>query len=368
MRSLRIKLLAFAAVAMLATPVFAQTDTYGAKADVALELHPSKLVDSPLGVKMDFKSQLEAVAAKAGPGSPDFSKLDRVFVGLVAPEDMENMEKVKQGAQNDMQFFARLEFSTAEAASQMMAQAMDKNGGVVEKNGKKYYKAPETAKGMPDGTVMFQPDDKSVEVASEGFAYRTDEMPFTDALTTAWKDMPDEALKLSVDGVNARALLKGLAEEGKKNAGNPMAGAVMDLFPTMDNINLSVDLASANLLTMTMVGGDEDKAGEIHDGFKAMMTMVKPLANQGLGMIKQQAPEPAAVFGKVVSDMDVKQEGKVVTLHVPRAEGFEDATVQVVPMLQGLILQMMMGGMGGGPGGPGGPGGAGGAPPSGGDF
>ena len=132
----------------------------------------------------------------------------------------------------------------------------------------------------------------------------------------------------------------------------------MDLFPTMDNINLSVDLASTNLLTMTMVGGDDEKAGEINDGFKAMMTMAKPMTIAGLGMIKAQAPEPAAVFEKIVSDMDVKQEGKTVTLHIPRAEGFEDATVEVVPMLQGLIFQMMMGGMGGGPGG---------APPAG-DF
>ena len=354
MRSLGIKLLAFAAVAIMATPAFAQTDTYGAKADVVMELHPSKIVDSPLGKKLDFKSQLEAASRNAGPESPDFSKLDRVFAGLVAPENVENLEKIQQGEQNQMEFFVRLEFSTVEAASKIIAQAIEENGGVIEKNGIKYYKAPDDTRGMPDGTVMFQPDDKTIELASEGFAYRTNQMPLTEALTTAWKAMPNEALKLSIDGVNARGLMKSLAEEGKKKAGgDPVSAAVMDLLPSMDNINLSVDLASTNLLTMTMVGDKEENASDIHDGIKVLLTGVKPKANEFISMLRAQAPESADVFGQVISDMDVKRKDKTVTLHVPRPEGFEDATVEVIPLLQGIVFQMMMSGMGGA-GGPGG--------------
>ena len=355
MRSLGIKLLAFAAVVAIAAPVFAQTDTYDtAKADVVLELRPMKIVDSPLGKMMDFKTQFEAMAANAGPGKPDFTKLERALFGLVAPEDADKLEKIQKGQENKMEFFARLEFSTPEAAKTALTEAMEDNGGVVEKNGKKYYKVPEGNTGMPEGTVMYQVSDKVVELASEGFAYRSTEMPLTDALATAWKGMPDEAVKLSIDGVNARGLMKSLSEDAKKNAPDPVTAAIIDLFPTMDNINLSVDLASANLLTLKMVGSDEDKAGDINDGFKSLMTIAKPAANQGLGMLQAQAPDAAAVFGKVVNGMDVKQDGKNVTLSVPRATGFEEATKEVVPMLQGLIIQMMMGG-GGRPGGPGGP-------------
>ena len=351
MRSLGMKLLALAAVVVLAAPVFAQTDTNGAKADMVFELRPSKIIESPLGKKMDFKTSLEGMAAQAGPGNLDFSKLDRVFVGMVAPENMDNFENLKQGGQSKMEFFARMEFSSAEAASGLLSKFTEDNNGVIEKNGKKYYKVPESNKGMPESTVVYQVSDKVIELASEGFAYRTVEVPITDALATAWKTMPDEALKLSIDGVNARDFLKSLAKEGKKNAqGNPIAGAVMDLFPTMDNINLSFDLASTNLLTMKMVGSDEEATGDIHDAFKSLMTIVKPGAMQGLGVIGAQAPEAAEVFGKIVTGMDVKQEGKNVMLHVPRAEGFEDATAEVVPILYVLFLQMVMGG--GGPGGP----------------
>ena len=350
MRSLGMKLLAFAAVAMFVAPVFAQTDTNGTKADVAFELHPGKLISSPMGEKMDFKSRLEDIAAKSG--QFDFSKVDRVVSGLVAPADMENLEKVQSGAENKMEFFVRLEFSDAAEASKLIDEAKEENGGVTEKGGKTYYAPPAEATGMPEGTVMYRVSDKVVELASEGFAYRTVEMPLTDALAASWKTMPDEAIKLSIDGVNARGLLKSLAEEGKKNlGGNPLAGAVMDLFPTMDNINLSIDLASANLLTMKMVGNDEETAGDINDGFKSMVTMVKPTANAGLGMIEAQAPDAAAVFGKVINGMDVKQDGKDVTLNIPRPEGFADATEEVIPIVQAIVFQMMMGGAAPNPGG-----------------
>jgi len=114
----------------------------------------------------------------------------------------------------------------------------------------------------------------------------------------------------------------------------------MGLFPTMDNINLSIDLTSVNLLTLKMVGADEEKAADINDAFKSLMTLTKPLAKQGLVMIEPKVPQSAAVFGKLVDDMDVTQQGKTVTLHIPRTEGFEDATIEAMPIVQGLINQM----------------------------
>ena len=355
MRSLGMKLVVFAAVAMLTAPVFAQTDTYGAKADVVMEIHPSKIIDSPLGKKMEFAKKLAEMSADPAPGQPDLSKLVRVFAGLVAPENVEKMEEIQEGQQNDMKFFVRLEFSTAEAAKQVIAEAMNNNVGKTEKNGRTYYQVPDgqegAEQGFPTGTVMYQVNEKVVELASKEFAYRSDtDSPMTDRLATAWKAMPNKALKISVDGVNARGLMKSLAEDGKKTVGgNPIAGAILDLFPTMDNINLSVDLASANLLTLQMAGSDKDKSVDIHDAFKALMTLVKPGAKQGIdAFIGPQAPEAAAVLGKLVSGMDVTQEGNNVALNIPRPDGFEDATVEVIPVIQMIIVQMALQGMGGG--------------------
>lgn len=345
MRSLGMKLLALAAVAMITAPVFAQSDTYGTKADVAIEIAPSKIINSPLGKKMGFAEQLEAMPSP--PGAPDLSAMQRIFVGLVAPESAEKLEGIQTGEKNDLQFFVRLEFATAEAAASVIQQAMDDNTGEVEKNGKTYYSPPEKA-GMPEGTTMYLVDDKTVALTSGGFQDKTGGAPFTDALATAWKTMPKSAIKVSVDGVNARALMKSLVKEGKKNAGgNPIVEAVMDLFPTMDNINLAVDLATTDLVKLHMVGSDEDKAADINDGFKSLVTMAKPMAKGGLMMIEGQAPDAAATFSKVVEGMDVKQTGKNVTMNIPRPEGFEDAVQDVVPVVQQMILQMMMGGGGG---------------------
>ena len=339
MRSLGIKMLAFAAVAMLTAPVFAQSDTRGAKADVVFELTPSKIIDSPLGKKMGFADML----ATRPPGAPDFNSIKRVFAGVIAPESAEKLEGIQQGDNNDLQFFMRIEYSTAEAATEMLTQANAENGGEVERNGKTYYSPPEDAK-MPKGTVMYLADDKTVAMASGGFIDKTGDAPITADLATAWKTMPDTALKLSIDGVNARALVKSMVKDAKQKTGEPIVGAILDLFPTMDNINLSLDFASADLLKLNATSSDEDKAGDINAGFKSLVTMAKPAAKQGLTMIEGQAPNAAATFGKLVNGMDVKQSGKSVTLNIPRPEGFEDAVEEFVPVAQQMILQMMFGG------------------------
>ena len=340
MRSLGMKLLAFAAVAMLTAPVFAQSDTRGAKADVVFELTPNKIIDSPLGKKMGFA---DAIAARP-PGGPDFSKVDRVFVGLIAPESAEKLTGIPQGG--DLQFFMRVEFSNAESAAEMLDEVSGDNGGEVEKNGKTYYTPPKQAK-MPEGTVAYMVNDKTIAIANGVFVDKTDKPPITDALATSWKGMPNSALKLSIDGVNARDLLKSIVKEGKKNAGNPIVGAVLDLFPTMDNINLSIDLSSADLVKLNMTSSSEDKASDINDGFKSLVTMAKPMAKQGLTMLEQQAPGPAATFGELVNGMDVKQNGNTVTMNIPRPEGFEDAIQEFMPVAQQMMLQIMLGGMGG---------------------
>ena len=115
----------------------------------------------------------------------------------------------------------------------------------------------------------------------------------------------------------------------------------------MDNINLSIDLASADLLKLNMTSSDESKASDINDGFKSLVTMAKPVAKQGLAMLQGNAPDSAATLGKLVDGMDVKQTGNSVTLNIPRPEGFEDAIQEVVPLAQQLMFQMMLGGMGG---------------------
>ena len=344
MRSLGMKLLAFAAVAMITAPVLAQSDTQGAKADVVFELTPSKIIDSPLGKKMGFADLL----ATRPPGAPDFNSIKRVFAGVIAPESAEKLEEMQQGGgDNDMQFFMRIEFSTAEAAKEMLDEMSNENGGEVERNGKTYYSPPEVS-GAPQGAVFYMANDKTIAMASGAFVDKTDGVPLTSALATSWKAMPKSAFKFSIDGVNARNLVKSLVKDGKKNANNPIVGAVLDLFPTMDNINLSIDFASKDLVKLNMMSSDEGKASDINDGFKSLVSLAKPMAKQGLMMIKDDAPDSAATLGKLVDGMDVKQTGKSVTLNVPRPEGFEDAIEEVVPLAQQLMFQIMLGGMGGG--------------------
>jgi len=344
MRSLGMKLLAFVAVAMLTAPVLAQSDTQGAKADVVFELTPSKILDSPLGKQMGFANMLAA----RPPGAPDFQKIERLFAGVIAPESAEKLEEIQQGGDdNNLQFFMRIELSTAEAATELITQINSVNGGEVERNGKTYYSPPEDAK-MPKGTLVYLANDKTIAMASGGFIDNTGGAPVTSALATSWKAMPDTALKLSIDGVNARNLVKSLVKDGKKNANNPVVAAVLDLFPTMNNINLAVDLSSADLLKLNMTTSDDANASEINDGFKSLVTMAQPVAKQGLAMVQDTAPDAAATFGKLIDGMDVKQTGKSVTLNIPRPEGFENAIEEIVPLAQQLMFQIMIGGMGGG--------------------
>jgi hypothetical protein len=354
MQKIGIGFLTLAAVAVMSMPLLAQSDPSAAKADIVFELRPSKLTGSELGKKFGWKELLDQQgAAMASRGEPNMGKVVKVFAGIQSPEKIEDIEKLQRG-EGDLEFFVQVEFSDAEAADEMMKKPMEENSGVVEKNGKKYYKAP-AGKGVPGNAVAYKLNDKTIAMASDGFAYNSS-MPISALATKSWKAMPDEAIRLTIDGVQARDFMKSLAEEGKKNAPTPMVNAFFDLLPGMDSISLSIDLSSKNLLTMKAVGADQEKASDMGDALQGLLTLGIGPAKQGLAGMKQQDAESAAVLVNLLDGINVKKDSQAVTLSVPRPEGFEDTTERLFRQYAPM-LQMFMPGMGGGPGmgGPGGP-------------
>lgn len=350
MQKLGISLLACAAIALTSAPVLAQTDTSAAKADIVFEIQPAKMTGSDLAKKFGWKEMLDQQgAAMASRGEPNFGKVVKVFAGVQSPENIEDIQKLQMG-QGDLEFFVQVEFEDAESATSMLKKPMEDNGGVVEKNGKKYYKAPE-GKGGPGNAVAYQVNDKTIAMASEGFAYNSS-MAISDGALKSWKAMPAEAIRLTIDGVQARDFMKSLAEEGKKNAPTPMVNAFFDLLPGMDSISLSVDLSGKNLMTMNAVGADEEKGSDMGDALQGLLTLGVGPAKQQLAALKQQDAESAAVLVNLLDGINVNKDGRSVVLNIPRPEGFEDTVERIFKMYAPLI-QMMMPGMGGGrPAGP----------------
>jgi hypothetical protein len=350
MQKMGISLLAMAAVALMSLPTSAQSDTSTAKADIVFEMQPAKLVGSELGKKFGWKQMLDQQgAAMAAQGDPDFGKVVKVFAGIQSPDNMEDIQKLQMG-QGDIQFFVQVEFADAESATTMLKKPMEDNGGVIEKNGKKYYKAPE-GQGVPNNTVAYQVDEKTIAMASDGFAYNSS-MAISAGALKSWKAMPEEAIRLTIDGVQARDFMKSLAEEGKKNAPTPMVNAFFDLLPGMDSISLSIDLSSKNLLTMNAVGADQEKGSDMGDALQGLLTLGIGPAKQQLGALKQQDAESAAVLMNLLDGINVKKDDRSVVLSIPRPEGFED-TVERMFRTFAPMLRMLMPGMGGGAGAPG---------------
>jgi len=310
MRSLTgIKLVVFVAMAILTAPVFAQTDTKAAKADVVFELSLSKFLDLPMVQKSRFDKKVEKAITKSVPNDLYFTKLVRVFACLRLPKNLEKLEDIHTSKGNDMEFLIRLEFATANAAQQMIEKS--------RAEGSTY---------LPADVAIYKVNEKTLELTSKGFAGQSIDALLSAPLATAWKAMPDAGLKVSIDSVEARGFLKQLVKAGKKRFDPyPINVAFMDLLLTTDNINLSFDLASANLLTLKVSGSGEDTLTDINDGLKSMLSIVKLALRSATSRVLPAASQPAVVFNKLADDMSVTRNGNTFTLLIPRPEGFDEA-------------------------------------------
>ncbi|MEL7498829.1 MAG: hypothetical protein AAFN77_14570 [Planctomycetota bacterium] len=328
-------------LALISSPLLAQSETKNAQASIVFDLRVEKITDSPLGKALDLKGKMEAIPRAEDDDGPDMSKLVRVFGASTGPESVEELESMQQG-DLPVEFFVRFQFKDADGAKSMLKAAVDKNDGTVERDGKTYYKAP-ASQGVPEGVMMYAVDDKTVEVGTEGFVFRSNAKPFTDTLNQAWSKVSDDAVRFAVDMDTNKELVEDMISKAEEQAGgNPMASEMLSVFKKMKSMSLTMDLKNKNLVTMTSTGKTESDASEIKDAMSAMMFKAKQGGKAQAKQIAQMSPDAAKAMTGLVDGMSVTMKGDNVFYNVPRPEGFEDAVSKMVEQFGGMFG---MGGM-----------------------
>lgn len=308
------------------------------KSVMVFDIRMDMIRDSNLGKELNLAEQMGNIPA--GPDAPDPSKIDRIFGAMSAPESME--AAMQMPAKMAMDFFVRVKFSDTKSVETMMNKAKEENGGVVEKNGKTFYKAPDDGQ-TPPGLMMHQVDANTVEMSTEAYAFRSDMAPFTDNLKTAWSKAPNEAIRIAMDLEGAKSFLAEAVDMGKQQmAGNPMmAGAgeaYLDLIDNMKDMRLSIDLSGANLLTLNATGVSDDEAQELKDGLDSLLFTAREGGKSQLEMLSAMNPEGGVIAGKILDSLVAKKDGSSVSITIPKPEGFDRVVIGAV--------QGMMGGMG----------------------
>lgn len=322
-------------IAFMASPLMAQSsDT---QATMVFDINLEKIVNSPLGKELDLKSKMAMIP------EPDMTKCTRVFGASTIPADMQALQALQFGNMEGIDFFVQFGFQDADGAKSMMVQPMEENDGVVEKDGKKYYKAP-VAKGAPEGVMIVQAADKKVEIGSEAMLYRSNDMPFTGPLKTGYEKAGDNAIRIVMDLETNATLVEDIIETAKAEGGNPMVGEMVSIIKKMKTLAILIDFNNKNLVTVQSIAKSPETAKDI----KEAMDSLKFIAQTGLkaqaAQIKQMDPDAAKMATTVADSMSVAASGSQVSFVVPRPEGFEKTVGKAVGQ-----MMMMMGGMGGPP-------------------
>lgn len=323
-------------VSGIAAPLLGQTAPLQEqqKAVLAFDLRLDLLMGSELAKSLKLSEQVSKMVAQQGDDGPDPNTIAQVSGALSAPENMEAAQSFSNGGGGKLpiEFFVKMKFKDKESAAIVMAKIIEKSPEPFERDGKTYYRPKD--EGAPENAVVHQFDATTLEFGTEAYVFHpNNQKVFTEALTAAWTEMPkNEAIRLAVDMAGASALLAEAVEFGKQ-AGDPTVAGFLDLVDNMKNLRLSIDIASANLITLRSTGVDSEQAEELQGGLDALLGMAKMAGGMQVNQLKQQDPAMAGVMETILKSLEAKVDGTEVSVVIPKPAGFEEAIKNTVEKL-----------------------------------
>lgn len=332
----------FLLLSVVCAPAMAQSDALDEKqkAVVVFDVRMDSVRSSDLAKKVELADKISQMHEQSGDDGPNPAKIDRIMGAMSAPENMEAAMSVQMG-QMPMNFFVKMYFNDAAEATKLVDKAKEDNGGTVDHDGKTFYKLPEQA-GAPEGIMMHQVDDKTLEIGTETYLFRADRNVLTANLAEAARKSPKAAVRLALDIEGAKGLVAELVAMGKQQAPDPTVGVFMDLIDNIKDIAIVLDVSGGDLLTINANGVNEDEAAELKEGLDSLLGMAKMGIQGTLPMIRDQDPDGAAIVEQLADSLKAQGSGTAVSVTIPTPTGFDDWVVKQAGMLEAM--------MGGGPG------------------
>ena len=293
---------------------------------MSFDFHMDQIRKSEMAGVLDLESKMESL-----PNADKFdqTKVNRIFGASSAPASMEVAQSYQGEGPLPVEAFVRMEFVDSAAADEVM-EKIETGGEAVEMGGKTYYKSTEDK--APENFMAHRVDETTVEMGTEAYLLRSDRKVFTEGLTAAFKNAPDEAIKIAFDLAGAPELVAELQAMAAEN-GPPNFAAYYDLIGSMSALHLTADMDGPNLLTLGFTGKSEEEAEEIAGGLGSLVGMGQMMGMGMVGNLKQQSPEVGGMVEKMV-----------MGLKADRADGSNDISVKLIhPEGLGTAIKGMMG-------------------------
>jgi len=312
-----------AALCFLATPSFAQQSPLETKekAVIQFEFNLEKITQSELGKKLGLADKLDDLP-NIDSEDIDPNSISRVYGALSLPEDIAVFEDLQPGDAMPMEMFSRVEINDGKTIAEALAKMAEKSEEVTI--GNKTFMKP-TAEDSPEGMLMQQADEKTIEMGTAKYLTRENREVMSDGLNKAWDMAPDHAIRLVVDVAGMESLKEGLIERVALMA--PQGVAYAELLNNIDNLRLTIDLDGKDLLTLSATGKDEELAEEFADGINSLLLFAK-LSLDPAGAPTEQASK---VFQEIKDSLDAGVDGNEVSLKIPRPEGFGEVIEAMLP-------------------------------------
>ncbi|MFK7770298.1 MAG: hypothetical protein AB8B55_24015 [Mariniblastus sp.] len=302
------------------------------KAVLAFEIRMDLVRDSELGKSLGLAEMMSKVPGGDGE-EMDMSGLESVLGAVSAPATMGDAMAVSMGGAPP-EFFVQLKFKDNTMVDQMIAMAKKDNGGVVERDGKTFYKPP-SGGGGPDNMMMHSPKAGMLEMGTEAYLFQDTRQLMTDGLKSAWKASPkNESIRIVMDMDGAKGLIAEAVEQAKASAPDPMVGEYLGLIDNMKDISISMNVADGNLMSIFANGVNSEDAEELQGGLDSILGMAKMGGKMQVGQMQEFDPEGAKVLSQVLDSLNAKKDGDRVSVVIPKPDGFN-------PFLEKAVKQAM---------------------------
>ena len=253
----------------------------------------SRLRESPLYEKASLREILEKLSSEADLDGLDLEKVDQVFGSASAPESIGIFDSMQPGDDIPMEFFVRIAFSDASAATEVY-ENFEKKSKTVTQNGKTYLRPKREQE--PQNVSISKFDEKTLEFGTDAYVMSQARNFRTERLAAAWSRLPEHALRVAIDMESADTVVNEALQLARQQV-PPQAHMFIDLFEKISTLQLALDLDADPLLALSMEGKDDESTKTLQQGLEGLLGMARFSGKQAVAQLAQGNPE----LGKVAT-------------------------------------------------------------------
>ncbi|MEM7453462.1 MAG: hypothetical protein AAF456_03805 [Planctomycetota bacterium] len=301
------------------------------KAIALFDMQWGELMDQLAGI--GFSDEMFEGMESPVPGVRDPRKIKRIFGAASLPDDMAALSAFQEG-DAPFKMFVRVEFTDAETCDRAEEEFQRGFNKVVVIEGKNYYGIRAGFIDVP-GLVYVRRSPTLFEVGTPGYCASESRDFYTSAALEAFKNAPAGPVRFAADLETKEAFVAALVEMFggdfvREFEGFVDAEGLIGLYDNMKTINGSFGLESELMLSINIVGRDEENAGEVRSQLDGLVQLAQGVTQQDLegGFPQTLLGMAWNLYSDTISGTAVTQEGGSVGFAIRRPAALDTVIAQ----------------------------------------